>query len=88
MGLKYIWNYIKELEDLAIYFPDYSKDQLPEREYMWSIVATLREDATQYLLKTARDNRSVNIQEDKNDLVEVSKTFMKELNQVSKQKCK
>ena len=69
LGVKKLWPYIKELEDLAIYFPDMKPDQYPDRDYMWTVISTLRTDVTQKLVKQARDHRSVTREENNEELV-------------------
>ena len=83
-----MWAYIKEVEDLSIYFPDYTDKQLPEREYMWSVVATLRENAAHSIIETARESRSLLNKDNQDDLIEVTEQFMEELNKVTKKKSK
>ena len=37
-----VWNLIREAEDINVYFPDLKEHQLPNREYMYSVLSTLK----------------------------------------------
>ena len=86
--MKKLWPYIKELEDLAIYFPDMKPDQYPDRDYMWTVISTLRTDVTQKLVKQARDHRSVTREENNEELVEVDPEIFREIKSILTQKRK
>ena len=53
------------------YFPDIQEKELPDREFMWTILSTLREDAVKKLIEDARKKRSVSNEEDKEELIEI-----------------
>ena len=72
LATKNIWPLVKENEDLMIYFPDLKASQLPEKEFMYGILSTLRPDAIREIIASSLKNRSPIEQEDKGDLVEVS----------------
>ena len=62
---------VKENEDLMMYFPNLNASQLPEKEFMYGILSTLRPDAIREIIANLLKNRSPNEQEDKGDLVEI-----------------
>ena len=76
------------MEDLLEYFPNYSKNELPNRDYLWSVLATLRGEATEHLIKQAIEHRSISTDVNKDELVEISPQILKEIKSVSAQKSK
>ena len=52
-----IWNFAKEVPDLLQYFPDLPENKVPDREYLFTIIWTLRGDKLEKLIKKSRDNR-------------------------------
>ena len=42
---------ILDVEDLVQYFPTYKLNQMPDREYMFSILATLRNEETSIMIQ-------------------------------------
>ena len=83
-----MWTYIQELSELNEYFPDYPKGELPEREFMWIVLYTLRPDATKFLIKEARDHRSVSSEQNSENLIEIAPQFLAELKHISTKKSK
>ena len=45
LGVKVVWTYTKEIPELVEYFPNFNKDEYPDRAYLWGILGTLREEA-------------------------------------------
>ena len=88
LGSAKIWDYIRQVEDLAQYFPNYREKELPEREYMWNVIFTLRREASSHLIREARRNRSINNPDNKEDLVEIVPEFLKEIKEIQPQKGK
>ena len=52
-----LWPYIKELPELNQYFPTLKEDELPERDYMWTIISTVNLEVTSKFIKDARKDR-------------------------------
>ena len=73
-----IWNLIKEAEELKVYFPDLDVHQLPNREYMYSILSTLRNYKVKSMILNVRKNRSIDSKEKENDLVFISNEIYEE----------
>ena len=48
-----VWTLVREVEDLAQYFPNYKENQLPYRRFMLSIYATFRFDQLDNMIKNA-----------------------------------
>ena len=45
LGVKPIWNFVKETEDLVPYFPTFEEGSPPERSFLWGILGTLKRDS-------------------------------------------
>ena len=73
---------------IASYFPDYEGNQLPEKSFFFSILATIFPEETQNLVVKAREKRSVYDKEEKYGLVEVENMIKEELVNVIAQKRK
>ena len=83
-----VWSLIREVEDINVYFPDLKEHQLPNREYMYSVLSTLRNEEVKNMICNARKNRSIDSKEKEEDLVYISNEIYEEINSVMAQKCK
>ena len=54
LSVEQIWPMIKDFDDIAIYFPDYTEKHKPDRDYMYSILSTLRYDELKKVIVNAR----------------------------------
>ena len=72
---KNVWPLIKENPDLLDYFPDFKDTQLPEKEFLYGILCSLNPDVVRELVATGVKNRSPLKQEDKSELIEVTKNL-------------
>ena len=55
MDVKKIWTHIKDFSEYNFYFPDFSEDNSPEKDYLIAIINTLNPDATKSIIKEARE---------------------------------
>ena len=74
-----IWLSVKDNQLIASYFLDYEGDQLSDRSFFFSILATIFSDETQKLIVKAREKRSTYDKEEKDNLVEVENRIKEEL---------
>ena len=79
LGVKPVWEMIKEVSNLLSYFPDFQANEMPDRTFMWSVVSTLRPDACKELLEKARKVRSLDSEENNDELIEIHPDFMDKL---------
>ena len=79
LGVNKIWNYVRELPELMQYFPDYDGKSLPERQYMWDILYTLKPDIVADLIKEARRNRGLEKNDDHDQMIEIAPDFWDEI---------
>ena len=88
LSVSKIWPLIKEAADILEYFPDYSNKQLPDREYMFSILSTLRFSVIEKMVNDARKNRSIEGKENAGQFVYIQKDLFNEISGVLAQKSK
>jgi hypothetical protein len=81
-----LWPFIKEVDELMLYFPDYEEDEFPERDFLYTVISTLQPDVTKKLIQEAREKRSVHKTEDEEELVELDSEIKKEIFGVMAQK--
>ena len=70
---------IKEVLDLAIYFPDYNDKQKPDQKYKFQLIAILRYDEVKMMLANARNNRALQEEADEDEFVFVERDMLKEI---------
>ena len=87
MSTKIVWGYAKDVEELNCYFPDYNESELPERNYLRTIISSIMPSETKELIQTARNQRGVN-KKDEKEMVAITKEIKKEIFEVSAQKSK
>ena len=57
LNVKAIWEIVKEKQNIARCLPDYTKSQLPERNYLLNIIATVDEDFLMKIVNHAHNLR-------------------------------
>ena len=83
-----LWDLVKEIDDLLEYFPDMKENELPERDYLWWVISTLKYDETKKLVDDARKSRSYEGHTNNDDFIEVDNEIFKEINTIYWQKGK
>ena len=83
-----IWPLVKENEDFMNYFPDYSQKQLPDRKFMYLILATIRFDELKGMIDGARKNRARTEKKLDDNFIQIEKDLCNEISSVMKQKSK
>ena len=63
------------MQDLMVYFPDYSPDQKPERDYLIAVISTINPEATKEIISDAREKRSLQTVNNLDDLVKITPEF-------------
>ena len=61
------------------YFPTLDENELPDRDFMWTILWTQREDEVKKFVREERKNRDVGNEEDKQELIEIHPEFLNTL---------
>ena len=51
LNVKDIWELVKEVDELLQYFPDYPDGQLPERDFLFTILSTVRPEGLKQIIK-------------------------------------
>ena len=70
------------------YFPDMKPGEIPERDFMFKVLSTLRTEEVQNLVKDARKQRSIVNKNEKEDLIEIHRDVKEELFNLFPQKSK
>ena len=68
LGVKNIWEFIKEIPELSKYFLDFEEGDYPDRAFMDGVLGALRGDAWKELINKARQAWSFSSEENKDDL--------------------
>ena len=74
---------MKDAGEVFTYFPDYTDKQIPERDFLFKILSTIKTDIIRGMIKQSRDARSVVNQEDEDELILIKKNLMKEIKEVA-----
>ena len=61
---------INGVTELVLYFPDLEANELPDRDFMLSVLATIKEFEVKKLIEESRKNRDSGNEEDKKELLE------------------
>ena len=88
LSVKNIWPLVKAANDLCEYFPDYSDKQVPDRDFMFSILWTFRYDVIEKMVEDARKNRALASNENEGQFVYIQKDLFNEIANVLAQKSK
>ena len=67
------------MPELMLYFPDLEANELPDSDFMWSVLATLREDEIKKLISEVRKNSDLGNEENKQVLIEIHPKFLSAL---------
>ena len=79
---------VKDVSKINIYFPDYTDDELPERDYLIAIISTVNTEATQEIIAEAREQRWIQTQDNLDNLVKITTEFKEEIRQINPQRSK
>ena len=71
LSVKNVWMFVKESEELMKYFPDYNDSQLPDREFMFSVISTKFPQALLSLIREAKDKRAIIEENDDSEIIEI-----------------
>lgn len=75
------------MQDLYEYFPDYSEHDIPERDYLWTIISSIMPQETKSLIQEARAARGVQKKEEQ-ELVRITPQLKEEIFNIVAQKSK
>ena len=87
-----IFSQLKDHAILKLYLPDLSEGSYPERAHFYTIVATLFPKGLDEIIKKARENRALNQNNDKDELIKMTPEVYQEIKELlshsSKFSCK
>ena len=70
---------VKDVSEINIYFPNYADMQLPERDYLIAVINTINPDTTKQIISKARENRSILIIDEPQNLVKITSEIRNEI---------
>ena len=88
LSVSNLWPLVSEVPELIQYFPKFQPNQLPDRDYMNSILATFRNVEFKTIILNARKNRSLKAPESDENFIHINKKLYDEINAVSNQQRK
>ena len=56
MSISKIWNIIKEVDEIMIYFPNYKPKEKLERSYLIAMISTINPEATKEIVANAKES--------------------------------
>ena len=71
-----------------MYFPNFKPSQFPEKEFMYGILSTLKPDEARQLVAQSLKDRAPKSQDEKDDLVEVTKELYNSIQDLYSMKSK
>ena len=66
-----MWAFVQENNESIIYIPYYSKNQFPDRSFLFNVVSTFYPNELQFLINQARDKRAWAQDSDSDDIIEI-----------------
>ena len=78
-----VWPMIKLIPDILCYFQDLKDNQLSDRQFMWNVLNTLRPFTTEELINKAQKNRSVENDDNIDDLNEIAPEYLRNLKNIT-----
>ena len=64
LSVQKMWPLVKEDDELNQYFPNHTNKELRNRDYMFSVLGSLRQETLQRMVANARKNRAKDIQDE------------------------
>ena len=83
-----VWQKIKDIDEISEYFPDLKEGELPDRNYMWNVLNTLKPNSTKSIIKAALKNRSIENEGDSDNMIEIAPEYLEKLLSIGIQKVK
>ena len=83
LSVEKIWHMVLKNEELIKYFPNTKPDHLSSRDYLFTILCSLREVETKKLWDDALKNRSIYKDELFGEYIKVSNKWIEELQAVA-----
>ena len=79
LPVKKMWPNFKDDSLIKEYMPDLDEKELPEKEFFFGLLTTLYYQETQKLIESARGKRAITKKEDKEELIEIEPSILKEI---------
>ena len=72
LSISKIWNIIKEVDEIMIYFPNYKQNEKPEKSYPIAVINTINPEATKEIVANARELRLIAVTDKQENLVKLT----------------
>ena len=79
---------VKEIHDISQYFPNYKVGQPPCWQHLFAILSSIKGNVIEEFVRQARSNRSIKVDEEKKNFIEVEPLLLQKIEEVYHQKCK
>ena len=86
LSVSKVWKHVKEVPELYKYFSDYTARQLPNREFMYTVISTTYPKALRSLIEDSREKRIETHEDDKDELIDIDGEFKNEIMEILTQK--
>ena len=83
-----VWQKIKDIDEISEYFLDLKEGELPDRNYMWNVLNTLKPNSTKSIIKAGIKNRSIENEGDSDNMIEIAPEYLEKLLSIGIQKVK
>ena len=88
ISVVHLWRFIKKVDELYVYFPDCLEFELSEREFLWTIISTLKPDNIKAIINQAREQRRKEAPDNSDNLIEVAPEILEKIKLVASQQSK
>ena len=82
LAVSKIFPKLKDHAILKLYLPDLSEGSFPERAHFYTIVATLFPKGLDEIIKKARENKALNQNNDKDELIKMTPEVYQEIKEL------
>ena len=72
LSISKIWNIIKEVDEIMIYFPNYKPNEKLERSYPIAVINTINPEATKEIVANAMELRLIAVTDKQENLVKLT----------------
>ena len=83
LSISKIWNIIKEVDEIMIYFPNYKQNEKPEKSYSIAVINTINPEATKEIVANARELRLIAVTDKQENLVKLTSEMRQTISSLS-----
>ena len=79
LKIKRAWNLVKAEKGISNFFLDYEPAQYPERDDLFAVLSTIRNDELIKLIKTVKNNKTYSNQTEENEMIQIKAAISNEI---------